>query len=46
MLAYVFWHWARPGIGRPDYEATQRAFHDAPQLCQACNPFGLDGDGR
>ncbi len=29
MLAYVFWHWARPGVGRPDYEATQRAFHDA-----------------
>lgn len=29
MLAYVFWHWPRPGIGRPDYEATQRAFHDA-----------------
>jgi hypothetical protein len=29
MLAYVFWHWPKQGIGRPEYEATQRAFHDA-----------------
>lgn len=29
MLAYVFWHWPRQGIGRPEYEAAQRAFHDA-----------------
>jgi len=28
-LAYVLWHWARPGITAADYEARQRAFHAA-----------------
>jgi hypothetical protein len=27
MLAYVFWHWARPGVAPGAYEAAQRAFH-------------------
>lgn len=29
MLAYVFWHWPRPGVTAADYEARQRAFHSA-----------------
>lgn len=29
MLAYVFWHWPRPGIASDDYEARQQAFHHA-----------------
>lgn len=27
MLAYVFWHWPRPGIPRDEYERRQRSFH-------------------
>jgi hypothetical protein len=27
-LVYVFWHWARPSIGREEYEAHQRTFHE------------------
>lgn len=29
MLAYVFWHWRKPSLGASEYEARQRAFHDA-----------------
>lgn len=29
MLAYVFWHWPRPGIAYDDYDARQRVFHAA-----------------
>src|ERR1700752_4970973 len=29
MLAYVFWHWRRPGGPAADYEALQRRFHAA-----------------
>ncbi len=29
MLAYVFWHWPRPGIASDEYEARQRVFHAA-----------------
>ena len=29
MLAYVFWHWPRPGIASDEYEDKQRAFHAA-----------------
>lgn len=28
MLAYVFWHVPRPGVGTRDYEAAHREFHD------------------
>jgi len=29
MLAYVFWHWKRPGVSAEEYEARQCAFHGA-----------------
>ena len=29
MLAYVFWHWRKPGVSPGDYEERQRAFHAA-----------------
>jgi len=29
MLAYVFWHWPRPGVAFDEYEARQGAFHQA-----------------
>ena len=29
MLAYVFWHWPRPGVLSDDYVARQQAFHQA-----------------
>ena len=29
MLAYVFWHWRRPGVDALEYENRQRRFHDA-----------------
>jgi hypothetical protein len=29
VLAYVFWHWPRPDVQRPDYEQRQRRFHAA-----------------
>lgn len=29
MIAYVFWHWARPFVASAEYEARQRAFHEA-----------------
>lgn len=29
MLAYVFWHWKRVGVQRPDYEHRLRQFHQA-----------------
>lgn len=29
MLAYVFWHWPRPGVASDEYEERQRAFHQA-----------------
>jgi hypothetical protein len=29
LLAYVFWHWKRPGVGAREYESRQRAFHAA-----------------
>lgn len=28
MLAYVFWHVPRPGVGGREYEAAHREFHD------------------
>lgn len=28
-LAFVFWHWKRAEVAAPDYEARQRAFHEA-----------------
>ena len=28
-LAYVFWHWKRPGVGESDYEARQASFQQA-----------------
>ena len=28
-LAYVFWHWKRPEVPVAEYEARQRAFHEA-----------------
>ena len=29
MLAYVFWHWPRPGVGAADYRSRLCAFHEA-----------------
>lgn len=29
MLAYVFWHWVRPGVPVDEYERRQLAFHEA-----------------
>ena len=29
MLAYVFWHWKRAAVSEQNYEARQRAFHEA-----------------
>ena len=29
MLAYIFWHWPRPGVASDDYVARQLAFHEA-----------------
>lgn len=29
MLAYVFWHWPRPGVASDVYEERQQAFHQA-----------------
>lgn len=29
MLAYVFWHWPRPGVAYDEYVARQVAFHQA-----------------
>lgn len=29
MLAYVFWHWPRPSVAAAEYDARQRAFHEA-----------------
>ncbi|HEX5570740.1 MAG TPA: hypothetical protein VFX31_05090 [Ktedonobacterales bacterium] len=29
MLAYVFWHWPRPGVAYDEYVARQLAFHQA-----------------
>jgi len=29
VIAYVFWHWKRPGVSAADYESRQRAFHRA-----------------
>lgn len=29
MLAYVFWHWPRPGVASDDYVTRQQAFHQA-----------------
>ncbi len=29
MLAYIFWHWPRPGIASDDYLRRQLAFHQA-----------------
>ena len=29
MIAYVFWHWPRPSVTPVEYEARQRAFHEA-----------------
>lgn len=29
MLAYVFWHWPRPGVASDEYVARQLAFHQA-----------------
>lgn len=31
MMAYVFWHWPRPSVSPAEYEARQRAFHEALQ---------------
>ena len=28
-LAYLFWHWPRPGVAASEYERGQRAFHAA-----------------
>lgn len=39
-LAYVFWHWKRPGVGAEEYEARQRAFHAA---LAAAGPPGFRG---
>jgi hypothetical protein len=40
VLAYVFWHWPRPGVSPDEYERIQQRFHaalrDAP-------PFGFLG---
>jgi len=40
LLAYVLWHWARPGVSAGDYEARQRAFHAA---LAASPPAGFAG---
>jgi hypothetical protein len=29
VLAYVFWHWRRPGVAAVEYEAAQQRFHAA-----------------
>jgi hypothetical protein len=29
VLAYVFWHWPRPGVSQDEYERLQRRFHAA-----------------
>ena len=29
MLAYVFWHWPRPGVGEPEYRERLVRFHRA-----------------
>ena len=29
MLAYIFWHWPRPGVASDDYVTRQLAFHEA-----------------
>jgi hypothetical protein len=28
-LAYLFWHWPRPGVAAAEYERSQRGFHAA-----------------
>lgn len=38
MLAYVFWHWRRPGVAPAAYEALQRRFHRA---LEAAPPDGF-----
>lgn len=29
MLAYIFWHWPRPGVASDDYVTRQLAYHEA-----------------
>jgi hypothetical protein len=48
VLAYVFWHWAKPDISVAEYEEYQRAFHAglaraAPQGFQESCTFRVDG---
>ena len=48
MLAYVFWHWRRPAVTAPDYEAAQRRFHSAlgaapPPGFERSFSIGLEG---
>ena len=40
MLAYVFWHWPRPGVAAESYQSLQRAFH---QALNDAPPAGLSG---
>jgi len=40
LLAYVFWHWPRPGVSAAEYAGRQRAFHAA---LAAERPSGFEG---
>lgn len=48
MIAYVFWHWKKPGVTALDYETRQQEFHAAlnaspPSGFLGSFSFGLSG---
>ncbi|MGH7559543.1 MAG: hypothetical protein ACRENB_00840 [Gemmatimonadales bacterium] len=42
-LAYVFWHWRRPGVPAAEYEGSQERFHAA---LASAPPDGFEGSHR
>ncbi len=41
MLAYVFWHVPRPGVGLREYESAHREFHEALWRSEVTGLLGL-----